>query len=169
MSHRLLIISKTLNLFSKEWEFVRLAVSFVLINCTENLMAFITIMFAGHLGPAHLAGVGLANTLFNLVVVPISAGFSSVFDTYGPQVHGSKGELGTLFLKCLFQGWLSLLFVLGPYLNVVFVIDLLPDSTLQLDDTSVDKLAIGGEDDYRDIAVKYLRITFLMEFFITPL
>ena len=92
------------SLFSKECEFIRLSISFIFIDCTEILMAFITLMFAGHISPAHLAGVGLTNTLFNLIVVPVSAGYASVFDTYGPQVYGCKGELGTVFLKCLLQG-----------------------------------------------------------------
>ena len=49
-------------------------------------MAFVTLIFAGQIGEAHLAGVGLANTLYNIVVTSVSTGYSSVFDTYGPQV-----------------------------------------------------------------------------------
>ena len=127
-------------------------------------MAFITLMFAGHISPAHLAGVGLANTLFNLIVVPVSAGYASVFDTYGPQVHSCKGELGTVFLKCILQGWLLLLLVLGPYLNIVYIIDLLPDSGLDPAVPGVNEMDIFGEDDFRDIAVNYLRITLVVEF-----
>ncbi|XP_063683655.1 uncharacterized protein LOC134818153 [Bolinopsis microptera] len=127
-------------------------------------MAFITLMFAGHISPAHLAGVGLTNTLFNLIVVPVSAGYASVFDTYGPQVYGFKGELGTVFLKCLLQGWLLLFLVLGPYLNIVYIIDLLPYSGLNSSITVVNEMAILGQGDFRDIAVNYLRITFIVEF-----
>ena len=50
-------------------------------------MAFVTLIFAGQIGEAHLAGVGLANTLYNIVVTSVSTGYSSVFDTYGPQVN----------------------------------------------------------------------------------
>ena len=73
-------------------------------------MAFITLVFAGQMNQAHLAGVGLANTLFNVAVTSVSSGYSSIFETYGPQVHGRserKSELGTVLFKCLLPSELN--------------------------------------------------------------
>ena len=155
------------SILSKEAEFARLSLCFVFIDITEQLTAFITLTYAGHISQAHLEGVGLAHTLFNLIVVPLTAGHASVFDTFGPQVLGSEGELGTIFLKCLIQGWVLILFVLGPYLNIVYIIDLLPDSGITpkttLDMASSTYLAVS-DGTFKDIAVKYLRITAVVEF-----
>ena len=137
--------------------------SFLPISGCKLLTAFVTILFAGTLSQAHLDGVGLANTLLNVVVLSLSLGYTSVFDTYGPQVYGSQEprELVTVMVKCLLQGALVHLAILGPYLNLVYVIDVLPESDL----------SVGSEDkgdfeieDFRDIAVKYLRITFFAEY-----
>ena len=147
---------------TKEWKFLRLSASFIFITGAYSLMAFITLVFAGHMNQAHLAGVGLTNTLFNVAVTSVSSGYSSIFDTYGPQVHGSekKSELGTLLFKCLLQGTLVNLIIAGPYLNLVFIIDLLPDSGLYSDTPD---LGDPGED-YKDIVVAYLRMTLVAEY-----
>ena len=74
-----------------------------------------------------MAGVGLANTFFNVAVTSVSSGYSSIFEAYGPQVHGRskrKSDLGTVLFKCLLQGILVNLIIVGPYLNLVFIIDL---------------------------------------------
>ena len=147
---------------TKEWEFLRLSASFIFITGVYSLMAFITLIFAGQMSQAHLAGVGLANTLFNVAVTSVSSGYSSIFETYGPQVHGRsdrKSELGTVLFKCLLQGILVNLIIAGPYLNLVFIIDLLPDSGLYSDTPD-----LGDPEDYRDIAVAYLRMTLMVEY-----
>jgi Na+-driven multidrug efflux pump len=94
-------------LLSKQWEFMKLSASFLSIAIIEVLMPLITVLFAGTISQAHLDGVGLATTMFNLLVQSMCAGYSSVFDTYGPQVYGSseRSELGTVLLKCLLQVW----------------------------------------------------------------
>ena len=126
-------------------------------------LSFVTILFAGNINKAHLDGVGLANTLFNIVVLSLSQGYSYVFDTFGPQVYGSSkpGELTTCLIKCLLQGVILHLILLGPFLNLVYLIDMLPNSgvypTLDTGDRSENY-------DYRDIAVRYLRLTVPIEF-----
>ena len=150
-------------LLSKEWEFTKLSMSYLSIVVTSVSLAFVTVLFAGNINQAHLDGVGLANTLFNVVVMSVSSGYSSVFDTYGPQVYGSSepGELVTVLVKCLLQGGMVHLTILGPYLNLVYVIRILPNSGLY------PTLDVGGEtemEDFRNLAVKYLRMTVLVEF-----
>lgn len=134
-------------------------------------MAFVTLIFAGQLGQAYLDGVGLANTLLNLLVIPVTAGYASVFDTYGPQVYAvrARGQgLSEVFWKCLLQGWLLLLVVLGPYLNTVYLVQVLPEQTQSTNLTGflLDEVNGGAADqlDFQDIAVGYLRITVIVEF-----
>ena len=145
---------------AKEWEFTKLSISFLSIIVTGVMMAFITLLFAGHIDKAHLDGVGLANTLYGVFVLAVSSGYSSVFDTYGPQVHGSaeSSELGTVLVKCLLQGGLVHLIILGPYLNLVYVIDMLPTEGLHSGEETI------VADDFRDIAVQYLRLTVFVEY-----
>ena len=126
-------------------------------------LSFVTILFAGNINKAHLDGVGLANTLFNIVVLSLSQGYSYVFDTFGPQVYGSSrpGELTTCLIKCLLQGVILHLILLGPFLNLVYLIDMLPNSGVY------PTLDAGGRSqncDYREIAVAYLRLTVPIEF-----
>lgn len=141
-----------------EWIFVKLGVSFLSINLTGVLMAFTTLLFAGQIDKAHLDGVGLANSLYGAFILSLSSGYSSVFDTYGPQVYGSgeKAELGTVLVKCLLQGGLVHLLILGPYLNLVYLINILPASLIHGDTNS--------GHDFREIAVQYLRITASVEY-----
>ena len=150
-------------LLSKEWEFIKMVGSFLPISGCKLITAFVTIFFAGKLSQAHLDGVGLANNLFNVVVLSLSLGYTTVSDTYGPQVYGSSEHWGivTVLVKCLLQGALVHLAVLGPYLNLVYVIDVLPESDLSVGLEENGKFEI---DDFRNIAVKYLRITFLAEY-----
>ena len=145
--------TKVQEYLSKEWEFVKLSALFFTIVVTSVMMPFITVIFAGNINQAHLDGVGLANTIYNVVALSVSSGYSSVFDTYGPQVHGSaeSSELGTVLVKCLLQGGLVHLIILGPYLNLVYVIDMLPNEGLY------PTLRGGGNvdiDDFRDIAAQ---------------
>jgi len=78
------------SLLSKQMEMFRLSLSFIFIIGIYILMSFVTLLFAGQIGQSHLAGVGLANTLYNIIVTSVSTGYSSVFDTYGPQVRVIK-------------------------------------------------------------------------------
>ena len=93
--------TKVQEYLSKEWEFVKLSALFFTIVVTSVMMPFITVIFAGNINQAHLDGVGLANTIYNVVALSVSSGYSSVFDTYGPQVHGSaeSSELGTVLVR----------------------------------------------------------------------
>ena len=128
-------------------------------------LAFMTVLFAGNINKAHLSGVGLAQSINTIVVLSLSQGYSYVFETYGPQVFGSSEsrEVTNVLVKSLLQGAMLNLIVLGPYLNVVHVIRILPNSGLY---PSVNE---GGEnigeleDDFRDVAVIYLRMTVIVE------
>ena len=121
-------------------------------------MGFISVIFAGTISQAHLDGVGLATTLYNIVSYSFSRGYTYTFETFGPQVYGSSepGELTTCLMKCLLQGGMLQLVILGPYLNLVYVIDILPNSGLHGNDPE--------DGDYREIAVTYLRIMTVVEF-----
>ena len=143
----------------KEWRFIKLTMSYLTTVLYRTFMGFISIMFAGTISQVHLDGVGLANTLYNIVSYSFSRGYTFTFETFGPQVYGSSepGELTTCLMKCLLQGGMLQLLILGPYLNLVYLIDILPDSALQHGDDA-------DLSDYRRIAVKYLRITTLVEF-----
>ena len=102
-----------------------------------------------------------------MVVTAISCGYSSVFDTYGPQVYGSEnpGELGTVLQACLLQGFLVNLVVMGPFLNVVYLIDLLPQSeSSNANSPLFEEGSVTELEDFRDIAVKYLRIIAFVEY-----
>ncbi|KAL5263223.1 hypothetical protein ACHWQZ_G008565 [Mnemiopsis leidyi] len=153
----------TKELLAKEWEFIKLSMSYLSIIVTSVSLAFVTVLFAGNINQAHLDGVGLANTIFNVVVMSVSSGYSSVFDTYGPQVYGSSepGELATVLVKCLLQGGMIHLTILGPYLNLVYVIRMLPNSGLY---PTVNAGSETAMEDFRDLAVKYLRMTLIVEF-----
>ena len=83
------------SLLKKEWQLVQLSVSFTVIIGIYVMMAFVTLVFAGQISEAHLTGVGLAITLNNLVIASVSTGYSSVFDTYGPQVLGYSSVFET--------------------------------------------------------------------------
>ena len=137
-------------LFLKQWEFIKLAASFTSIAAVTTLVPIITVFFAAHISQAHLDGVGLATTLFNVVFISMAGGYSTVFDTYGPQVYGSpkRNEFGTVLVKCLLQGGIANLTVLGPFLNLVYIIDLLPDSAVGSDTSA---------EGFRGIAIQYLR------------
>lgn len=92
-------------------------------------LAFITLIFAGHLGPAMLAGVGLGNTMYNVLLWSVLWGFTSALDTFGPQVYASsdkKFHLGTVALKIGLQGFVVYIFILGFYLNSTHLVMLLP-------------------------------------------
>ena len=126
-------------------------------------LSFVTVLFAGNINKAHLDGVGLANTLFNIVVLSLSQGYSYVFDTFGPQVYGSSrpGELTTCLIKCLLQGVILHLILLGPFLNLVYLIDMLPSSGVYITLDTGDR---SENYDYREIAVTYLRLSVPIEF-----
>ena len=144
-------------ILSEEWKFIKTFTSFLPISVLPVVDPFITVLFAGSISQAHLEGVGLASTLFTVLVISMSAGYVTVFDTYGPQVYGSpyRDQLGTVLVKCLLQGGLMSLIMLGPFLNVVYVIDLLPESVVESAKNSYNS---------RDIAVQYVRIVAVIDF-----
>ena len=121
-------------ILTKEWDFMKLSASYLATIATRVSLSFVTIFFAGTISQAHLDGVGLANTLYNIVVMSFSEGYSSVFERFGPQVYGSSepAELTTCLMKCLLQGVMLHLLILGPYLSLVYVIDMLPNSDFDL-------------------------------------
>ena len=128
-------------------------------------LAFITVLFAGNINKAHLSGVGLAQSINTIVVMSLSQGYSYVFETYGPQVFGSSKsrEVTNVLMKSLLQGAMLNLIVLGPYLNVVHVIRILPNSGLYPSVNEVGENIGELEDDFRDVAVIYLRMTVIAE------
>ena len=144
----------------KEWEFIKLTSSYLTTILYRAFVGLVSIIFAGTISQAHLNGVGLTTTLFTLVAYPFSRGYAYTFETFGPQVYGSSnpGELTTCLMKCLLQGGILHLLVLGPYFNLVYIIDMLPDSGLNV-------VASGGATDFRNVAVTYLRMTTLIEVF----
>ena len=134
-----------------EWAALKIAFPVLFLALLNSGGAFITTLYAGRVGKDHLDGIGLSNTMWSTVVFSFTIGYSTVFDTYGPQVFGSKQkeELSTVVLKCTAQGTIIFLFILGPYLNLVYLIDVLPD----------DKDMEGSSSAFKEIAIEYLRIT----------
>ena len=77
----------------KQLRFTQLGMSVIFLSVTTISMPFITMLFAGQLGQSHLDGVGLSNTMYNIVVTSVWFGYSTVFDTYAPQVISSRLSL----------------------------------------------------------------------------
>ena len=89
--------------------YITLSAPFIFLVVCQMSLAFITLLFAGRIDEQALAGAGLGNTFYNVFQFSIMFGYSSVMDTYGPQVYGSteKKHLGTVLIKVLLQfGWL---------------------------------------------------------------
>ena len=154
------MLSQVKELLSKEWKFFKMTASYFSTEGSRNSLALITILFAGNISKAHLEGVGLANTFHAIVVLSLSQGYAMVFDTFGSQVYGSSdpGQLTTCLIKCLLQGGMLNLILLGPFMNLVYLIDMLPNSGVY---SSLDN---GHDQDFRDIAVKYLRMMVPVEY-----
>ena len=113
----------------KQKEFLLYGIPTWLLALIQVGLAFITLIFAGHLGPAMLAGVGLGNTMYNVLLWSVLWGFTSALDTFGPQVYSSpdkKFQLGTVTLKIGLQGFVVYIFILGFYLNSTHLVMLLP-------------------------------------------
>ena len=157
------MLSQAKGLLSKEWEFFKMTASYFSTEGSRKFLAFITILFAGNINKAHLEGVGLASTLYAIVVLSLSQGYAMVFDTFGSQVYGSPdpGELTTCLMKCLLQGGMLHLILLGPFMNLVYIIDLLPNSGVY---SSLDDGQEVDIQDFRNIAVKYLRLMVPVEY-----
>ena len=153
--------SKLKELFLKEWEFAKLITSYFSTHITRVSLNFVTIYFAGTLSQAHLDGVGLAITLYNVCARSLTSGYSFVFETYGPQVYGpsQSGELSSVLVKCLLHGAMIHLVIVGPYLNLVYVIGMLPQSDLNPILDTGEIAPEGQTEDFRAIAVKFLRMT----------
>ena len=119
--------------FRKQKEFMMLGIPTWLLAIIQVGLAFITLVFAGHMGQAMLAGVGLGNTMYNVLLWSVLWGFSSAMDTFGPQVYAcsvKKDHLGTVTLKILVQGLVVYIFILGIYLNSTHLVMLLPVENL---------------------------------------
>ena len=163
---RMFFSSQQKQLFSEEWKFVKLITSYFSTHIAKVSLSFITIFFAGTLGQAYLDGVGLACTLYRIIATSMAVGYSFVFETYGPQVYGpsQSGELTTVLIKCLLQGVMVHLVMMGPYLNLVYVIDLLPQSGLfaALENGDIE-LVEDSSVDFRDVSVQFLRMTMLFQ------
>ena len=163
---RMFFFSQQKQLLSEEWKFVKLITSYFSTHIAKVSLSFMTIFFAGTLGQAYLDGVGLACTLYRIIATSMAVGYSFVFETYGPQVYGSSqsGELTTVLMKCLLQGVMVHLVMMGPYLNLVYVIDMLPQSGLYAAIENGDiALAEESSVDFRDVSVQFLRMTILFQ------
>ena len=79
--------SKVREYLQKQWNFVKLGASVIFLSITETSMLLVTMVFAGKLNQSHLDGVGLANTIYGVCVAAFAFGYSTVFDTYGPQAR----------------------------------------------------------------------------------
>ena len=154
--------SQLRSVLKKEWEFLCLTASLTSMMAVMTVSSVVTTHFAGQISQAHLNGVGLAGSLYNLVVTSISLGFSTVFDIYGPQVYGSgnPGQLGKVLQACLLQGLLVNLVVHGIFFNGVYVIDI----QRKIGQSYEASLAVTGHDDTKDIAVKYMRMLCFVEY-----
>ena len=121
----------------KQKEFMMYGIPTWLLAIIQVGLAFITLIFAGHLGPAMLAGVGLGNTMYNVLLWSVLWGFTSVMDTFGPQVFAcsdKKYHLGTVALKIGLQGFVVYIFILGFYLNSTHLVMLLPSEPDTVED-----------------------------------
>ncbi|KAL5266569.1 hypothetical protein ACHWQZ_G003820 [Mnemiopsis leidyi] len=156
-------MSQLHDILTREWKLVKLTMSYLSAHIAKLSLSVVTIYFAGTLSRAHLDGVGLTTTLYNLLVLSVSQGYAHLFETYGPQVHGhlQSGELTSVLIKSLLQGVMVHLVTLVPYLNLVYIIDMLPQSGLY-PTLGTDEIVPEAQlSDFRDIAVKYLRFTVL--------
>ena len=134
-----------------EWEALKLITPISFLCLLNSGASSVTLVYAGRIGSQVLDGVGLASTISSTVVFAFAVGYANVFDTYGPQVYGSKHkkDLSTVTLKCILQGLILYLMTLGPYLLSVYIIDALPN-----DDDSK-----GDASAFKDVAKEYLRMT----------
>ena len=113
----------------KQKQFMRFGVPTWLLSIIQVGLSFITVVFAGHIGNTMLVGVGLGNTIFNVLLWSVMWGFSSAMDTYGPQTYACpkrRERLGTVTLKISLQGLVVYIFILGIYLNFSHIVMLLP-------------------------------------------
>ena len=90
--------------------------------------AQVLLYFAAQMGDNYLAGIGLGSAVYGKTLAMFMLGFSSVFDTYGPQMCGKKKEkeLGQLLVKILIQGFVGFLIFLIPYFVMIFCLDKMP-------------------------------------------
>ena len=73
-------------LLDAEWKFLKLFFPVMLLSMVTIGTSFVTVLFAGRIDENHLNGIGLASTIFNLVLTSLVFGYMTVFETYGPQV-----------------------------------------------------------------------------------
>jgi len=163
ISDRLKLSSPMKAILRKEQEFLVYGIPTWLIATIQVGLAFITLIFAGKLGQEMLAGVGLGNTMYNVLLWSVLWGFTSALDTFGPQVFACaerKEELGTVTLKIALQGLLVFVFILGPYLNSTHLVLLLPTDVHSSNTTLL--------SNPLELAVTYMRLVCivpLLDFF----
>ena len=119
------------DLIQKQIEFLKYGIPAWLLAVIQVGLAFTTLIFAGHESPETLAGVGLGNTMYNVLLWSILWGFTSSFDTFGPQVYSvleKRSQLGSVALKITLQGILIFIVILGVFLNSKFLVDVVSES-----------------------------------------
>ena len=105
--------------FRVQKEFFVVFTPFLYLQGIECISYVFTTYFAGLIDETHLAGVGLGCTVSNFLMVSAMYGYSSVYETFGPPIYSSpnRKNLGVLLMRCVIQGLVVFLFVLGPYVN----------------------------------------------------
>ena len=85
-------------LAGSELHFLQQWTPFLISVATTIALPSVNLVFAGQLGSSEaLAGVGLGNSFFNVLLVAVMVGYCSVFDTWGSQVgHSSDDNITTL-------------------------------------------------------------------------
>jgi len=99
-----MVSSKIKKYLALQKDFVTLAAPMCCIVLVQVGLGTVTLVYAGMINKDMQSGVGLANTVYNVFQNAIMFGYSSVMDTYGPQVFGSLNErqhLGTVLIKVL--------------------------------------------------------------------
>ena len=156
------------SMMAKQRELLMYGIPTWLLATIQVGLAFITLIFAGHLGPAMLAGVGLGNTMYNVLLWSVLWGFTSALDTFGPQVYASsdkKHHLGTVTLKIGLQGFVVYVFILGFYLNSTHLVMLLPSETDTVADLhqrdfspNISNIVVHKIASYANVTIPYVHV-----------
>ena len=171
-THAITEVSPTCKVFLKiQKDFFVIFLPFLYLQGVECVSYVLTTYFAGLINEIHLAGVGLGCTVYNILMVSFMYGYSSVFETYGPQIYSSsnRSKLGVLLIKILIQGMIIFLFLLAPYVNLVHLLQHFTeaDNVLEAEGKTIQSIAqqfilysfaFGFLDYCVDIFNKYLMI-----------
>ena len=107
---------------------------------------FITLSFGEHLHSDDVViGLGIAQMTLDCLLTSYMYGFDNIFEAYAGAIVTSRepGKLGELMVKVLLQGALAFFVSLGPYLNVVHVVQFFG----------------AGNAGSLDVAILYIRLT----------